>query len=70
MKIGNVVKVKKGHTPKFGTGANQSAVIVSLEPFILVSQNRAMKWANYTPEMVQVVSVGNDELTNKCMRRL
>lgn len=70
MQIGNVVKVKKGRTPKLGTGMHQSAVIVSLKPFVLVSQNRPMKWENYTPDMVQVVSVGNDEITKKCMRRL
>ena len=70
MKIGNVVKVKKGRTPKFGDGMNQSAVIVSLDPFILVSQNRSMKWANYTPDMVQIVSEGNPKLTEKCMKRL
>lgn len=71
MRVGDIVVPKPGHWLRSGCSAYDSAVVVSMEPFILVSKETDMKWsATVKPENFTVSSIATDAMLERCMKRL
>lgn len=70
IEVGNVVKHNRKFGLRCGSGVYPTAVVVSLEPFVLVSARTDMRWENVKIEEVELVHTGIEAQTKKCMRRL
>jgi hypothetical protein len=74
MEIGNVVQPtkKSGFTLRCGTGPYADAVLVSKEPFMLVSRSSDMLWsATVKSENFEATGEQVDEATlNNCLKRI
>jgi hypothetical protein len=71
MKIGSIVKRKDGRELRSGSSAYGAAIVVSLEPFILVSEHADMRWsATVKKEEFEAISEASPELLQTAMNRL
>lgn len=71
IKIGDVVTPRKeGVYLRSGAEAWSTAMVCSIDPFIMVSQDTSMRWSCEKIENFCVVSTGTIEQLQKCMRRL
>lgn len=72
MEIGNTVEpINPRNVLHCGSGYYDDAVVVSVEPFVLVSRCTNMKWsATVAIEDFQVTGDAGDYLLNQCMRRM
>lgn len=71
MQVGDIVVPNKGHYLRSGCSNYECAVVVSMEPFILVSERTDMKWScGVKPENFTVSSIANDALLERCKKRL
>jgi hypothetical protein len=53
-----------------GCGAYTGAIVVSVSPFIMVSEGADMRWSQVSPEKVKVVGQVTEYALKKCLRRL
>lgn len=71
MNIGDLVRAKPGKDPLCcGSGTYPHAVVISLEPFVMVSEETDMRWSCYPVEDVEVFGKALPETVMKCERRL
>jgi hypothetical protein len=73
MKVGDIVcpTSESHYNLRTGCGWYSEAVVVSLEPFILVSTDTDMMWsATIKLEYFEVVCKAFKKLLKKCMKRL
>ena len=71
LSVGSLVKAKSESKPlRCGFGVYYQAIVVSLEPFVLVSPETDMRWGAMSPEDVEVIGQATDVQLGKCMRRL
>lgn len=71
MRIGDIVRPTGGRVLRSGCNAYDDAVVVSIEPFVLVSREADMRWsATVAREDFEVVGAAPTGVTNRCMRRL
>ncbi len=73
MKIGNIIKPTKesGFHLRSGAGYYKQAVIISLEPFIITTEDSDMKWeATIKEEYFEVVGEADKATLEHCKRRL
>lgn len=73
MKIGDVVKPKpdSGFVLRSGAEAYSAAVVISVEPFILTSEDATMKWqSTIVKEYFEVTGSVSEDILQNCMRRL
>ena len=73
MEIGNIIKPKKesGFFLRSGAESYDKAVVISLEPFIITSEESDMKWqATIKKDEFEVVGVAGKEILERCKRRL
>lgn len=72
MKVGDIVTPDDGGDPLHcGSGFYPDAVVVSLEPLVLVSRSTEMKWwATIQDRKFKVVDTASDELLTRCKKRL
>jgi hypothetical protein len=71
IKIGSIVTpCKEGIYLRSGGEAWVGAIVCSIDPFIMVSEDTTMRWSCEKIENYCVVSTGTDEQLQKCMRRL
>lgn len=68
--VGNLVKAINGNALACGSGVYPGAIVVSVEPFVMVSESTDMRWGCFPIEDVEVVGQASEELLNKCMGRL
>lgn len=69
--IGAIVRPKNGMPPHSGCSVYGAAVVVSLEPFIILSQEGDMMWsATITPDELVVVGSADTETKINCNKRL
>jgi len=70
--VGNIVEpVSEKYTLRSGCGYYSSAVVVSVNPFVLVSGGADMKWSyTVSPENFRVIGTTDKETLNKCLERL
>ena len=73
MKVGNLVKAteESGFVLRSGAEWFDTAIVISLDPFVLVSEDTNMKW-EVTVKAEDFVTVGtaSAEILNECMRRI
>lgn len=55
MKVGDIVVAKPGHCLCCGSGVYSHAIVISVEPFIMVSEKTDMRWSCFSRDNVQVV---------------
>ncbi len=71
-KKGNIVISR--NTDKFifhsGSSLYSHAIVVSLDPFILVSEQADMRWSQVSPDDLVVVGTADYKILKRCMRRL
>lgn len=72
MKIGAIVEPKDERNPLCcGSGVYQDAIVVSMNPFVLVSRGADMKWSATVEESeYKVTGTATQEQLEKCQRRL
>ena len=73
MKVGNIIKPTKesGFTLRSGACYYDKAVVISLEPFIITSEESDMKWeATIKKEYFEVVGEADKATLEHCKRRL
>jgi hypothetical protein len=70
MKVGSIVRPKNGIILRCSLYEYNSAVVISLDPFILVSMDTNMRWSTKDPKDFEVYGSALKELLNKCQRRL
>jgi hypothetical protein len=69
MKIGDLVTTKKQLVS--GCQRYNSAVVVSIDPFVLVSEDASMKWSNTESiDNFEVCGFVGKKVLDKCMKRL
>lgn len=73
LEIGSIVKPTK--ESKFilrsGSGQYDSAIVVSIDPFVLVSEETDMRWsATIKKEYFEVIGTTDDMHLKQCMHRL
>jgi len=71
MEVGDFVVSKKPNTDPLISGAMiyKRAVIVSITPFALVSEDGDMRWSTWEDDRVQVVGHASEEITERCIDR-
>ena len=70
MQVGNVVIPKNGTFLRSGNAQYNAAVIISIEPFILVSFQGDMKWSSHKSENFTTNGDATKTVLEKCMKRL
>ncbi len=73
MEIGDIVQVKDSsrYVLRCGSGSYCEAVVVSVDPFILVSIEADMRWkATIRKEDFEVIGQATDEILSNCNDRL
>lgn len=50
MRVGSVVVRKDGNMLRSGAEVYSGAIVVSIEPFVLISEGRDMKWSTLAKE--------------------
>ena len=73
MEIGNLIKPteESGFTLRCGSGQYDKAVVISVSPFIITSEESDMKWeATIKSEDFEVIGDVDKSTLKKCMRRL
>jgi hypothetical protein len=68
--VGSYVVPSDDHYFHSGSGAYIGAIVISLDPFIMVSEHGDMRWSQIRPENVKVVARVTDYVLNRCMKRL
>ena len=53
-----------------GSGIYPHAVVMSLQPFILVSESSDMKWTQQQPDGLVKVGKADEKTIKRCMRRM
>jgi hypothetical protein len=46
-----------------------SAIVINMNPFVLVSEDASMRWGSTQPEQFAAVGKATPELLQSCMRR-
>lgn len=73
MKIGDIVKptIESRYILASGCGRYPDAIVISIQPFILVSRETDMKWqATIKQEYFEVVGTADAKMLKACNRRL
>ena len=72
MNVGDLVKPNNSDYPlPSGASYYDFAVVVSVEPFVLVSEKGTMRWEHtIIPDRFHVFGTATDELLKVCMSRL
>lgn len=72
LEVGALVESKNGDRDplRCGAGCYANAVVISIEPFIMVSGGGDMRWSTWTPDRVQVVGRATPAQLEKAMLRL
>jgi hypothetical protein len=73
MEVGNIIKPTKesGFTLRSGAGYYDKAIVISLDPFIITSEESEMKWeATIKKEYFEVVGETDKATLEHCKRRL
>jgi len=71
MKVGSIVEPAKGEIQlACGGGIYDSAVVISLDPYIMVSKSADMRWSSQKQEDYTVIGEATDEQLATCMNRL
>lgn len=73
MKVGSIIKPTKesGFFLRSGAGYYDKAIVISLDPFIITSEESDMKWeATIKKEYFEVVGEADKATLKKCNRRL
>jgi len=72
MKIGHLVAPTKGGKGSLRSGAEawRVAVVVSVEPFVMVSEGATMKWSAQNPDDFEVVGMAQPGTINLAMTRM
>lgn len=69
--VGAVVRPKNERDPLHcGSGQYLEAIVISMEPFIMVSEGTDMRWSTWTPDRVYAVRMASSTTLEKCMSRL
>jgi len=73
LQIGDIVlsRFDKSHLV-CGSGYYHSAVVVSLRPFVLISENAEMMWCNFCDkqDLFRTVGTASPDILAACMKRL
>ena len=69
--VGDIVSPKPGHDP-LASGASRygAAVVISVEPYVMVSEHADMRWGAQDPQNYVVKGKAGTELLARCMTRL
>ena len=67
---GAIVEAQEGYELRSGGSAYDCAIVVSVEPFIMVSRDADMKWVTKKKENYTPVGMASEEVLAKCMSRL
>lgn len=70
IKVGDIVEAKPGSALVCGSGRYPSAIVVSVEPFVMVSEGADMRWSCFPIEDVKFIGNASIEVLKKCMTRL
>ena len=72
MIIGHIVKPSDGRDPLHcGSGFYPDAVVVALDPLILVSRSTEMKWESTIQDRkFEVIETASNEQLKRCQRRI
>lgn len=70
MKIGDIVAPNVGHGLRSGASAYGAAVVVSMEPFVMVSEHADMRWGAQEAKNFHVRQQATPEQLAICMQRL
>ena len=70
--IGHVVIAKDISKFMFhsGSGMYSHAIVVSLDPLILVSEQGDMRWSLVNPDDIAPIGRADDKTVQRCMKRL
>lgn len=70
VEIGDLVRPIVDHGD-FTSGSSRYgyAIVISIDPFIMVSENADMRWSRYSIENVIPFAKASDEVLKVCMRR-
>lgn len=52
-----------------GSGSYLQAVVICMEPFIMVSESADMRWSTWTPDRVHAIGLASTEVFAKCTTR-
>lgn len=71
LKQGSIVRAKDpyGNPLRSGASLYNIAIVVSVEPFIMVSEGTDMLWQYYPASEVEVIGEANENLLAKCFTR-
>lgn len=71
MQIGDIVApTKEGVYLRSGAQAWRKAVVCSVEPFIMVSEDTTMRWSTHKAENFAVIDKATPEVLMECFKRL
>lgn len=69
-KSGSLVRAKEGCEPLVcGSGVYPLAVVITTEPFVMVSIDTFMKWTNYPIENVEVIGTADPLILANCISK-
>lgn len=70
MLVGDLVVATNGETLRSGAEWYPMAVVVQVNPLVLVSEDAAMRWNRKQPTDFKVIGVTDEETLDKCSKRL
>lgn len=72
IEVGSIVRSKdtRGNPLHCGSSQYGAAVVVSLQPFVMVSEEADMRWSTWKADDVEVIGKANPVLLERCMHRL
>jgi hypothetical protein len=70
MCVGCIVQANGGYGLRSGGSAYDCAVVVSVNPYIMMSEAADMKWTAQKKENYTVIGTASEEVLAKCMSRL
>ena len=71
MEIGDLVVTNSEQDPlRSGCSLYSHAVVIQVEPLVIVSKESDMRWGSFTADRLAVIGKASDEDLAKCMKRL
>lgn len=72
LEVGSIVRSKNPDRDPLhcGSGTYLEAIVVSIEPFVMVSVDTSMRWSTWTPDRIVPVATADAELLERCRKRL
>jgi hypothetical protein len=71
MNVGDIAKRADGQNLHCGSGAYGAAVVIQVEPLVLVSEGTDMRWESTVQDVAfEVVGQTTKDHLNECLKRL